>query len=199
MNLLAHAYLSPVGGEVMVGNVVADWVKGKVRREVGEGVRVGFELHRRIDGFADAHAGMGRAAGALEPKWGRYAAVLADVLFDHVLAAGWERYSAEPLEVFTGRVYGELLAARGGLPAMANHAICAMVADDWLTGYRTLDGMRVALTRMSARLRHGVERAPAVADFCACRPVFVEAFEELFGALVGEFLQGAGGFARKAS
>jgi acyl carrier protein phosphodiesterase len=183
MNLLAHAYLSPPGGDVRVGNVVADWVKGRARQALPAGMQEGFALHRRIDAFADTHPAMERAAGALGGRWGRYAPVLADVLFDHVLAARWAEFNEAPLPGFTAELYAQLHAARPLLPVHANHAICAMTADDWLTAYASLDGMRLALTRMSARLRHGIELAPAVDDFCACRAVFDEAFEELFAAL----------------
>lgn len=185
MNLLAHAYLSPPEGDVRVGNVVADWVKGRARHALPPGMQEGFVLHRQIDDFADTHPAMERAAGALSGRWGRYAPVLADVLFDHVLAARWGDFSTVELPAFTARLYGQLQLARPRLPGLANHAICAMTADDWLTAYASLDGMRLALTRMSARLRHGIELAPAVDDFCACRPLFEEAFDDLFAGLRG--------------
>ncbi|HVX84513.1 MAG TPA: ACP phosphodiesterase [Phycisphaerae bacterium] len=183
MNLLAHAFLSPADDAMLAGNVVADWVKGRARRALPAGMRAGLELHGRIDRFADAHAGMHRAAAALEGRWGRYSPVLADVFFDHVLAAGWGEHSQDPLPVFTRRVYDILLSVQALLPERATHAVCAMIADDWLTSYATLDGMRLALTRMSARLRHGIELAPAVDDFFHARRVFEGAFGSLFPAL----------------
>lgn len=183
MNLLAHAFLSPADEQILMGNVVADWVKGRARLALPAGVRAGMELHRRIDAFADAHAGMHAAVAALEGKWGRYSPVLADVFFDHVLAAEWAAHSAVPLAEFARHVYDVLLSARGLLPERACLAVCAMAADDWLSSYATLDGMRLALTRMSARLRHGVELAPAVDDFYHARPVFRRAFDALFPAL----------------
>jgi acyl carrier protein phosphodiesterase len=146
-------------------------------------MQAGLELHGRIDRFADAHPGMHMAAAALEERWGRYSPVLADVFFDHILAAAWSEHSRIPLPAFTRRVYDVLLSTTTLLPERATHAVCAMIADDWLTSYATLDGMRLALTRMSARLRHGIELAPAVDDFHHARPVFERAFASLFPAL----------------
>ena len=51
MNLLAHALLSPDVPAVMVGNLTADWVKGRARQVLPAGVRRGMVLHGRIDEF----------------------------------------------------------------------------------------------------------------------------------------------------
>jgi acyl carrier protein phosphodiesterase len=55
--------------------------------------------------------------------------------------------------------------------------------DDWFSSYTTLDGIRLTLTRMSARLRHDVELAPAVDDFHRHRDFFREAFDRFFPEL----------------
>ena len=183
MNLLAHALLTPPGDDdLLVGNLTADWIKGRARLAFPQ-LLSGFALHRYIDAFADTHPAMLRAVGALEPRWNRYAPVLADVLFDHVLAASWPHPT--PLPAFTGQIYGCLRAALPTLPPRAQHAACAMIADDWLTAYASLDGIRLALTRMSARLAHGIELAPAVETFLEHQRLFAAAFHELLPALAG--------------
>lgn len=186
MNFLAHAFLSPGTPGVMEGNVLADWVKGRARLTYPAGVRAGFELHQRIDGFTDTHAAPARCAQLLEERWGRYAGILVDVFFDHVLAAEWGAYARGPLEEFTAGVYGRLLAARTWLPEGVQFGIHAMTADDWLTGYATLDGIRLALTRMSVRLQgrgHPIELAPAADDLYTQRAVFGKAFAQFFPEL----------------
>ena len=183
MNLLAHAYLSPRVPGVLVGNVVADWVKGRARLGLPAEVQAGMRLHGRIDAFTDTYREVLLCGELLADRWGRYAAVLVDILFDHVLAAGWRRHSDVPLEQFAGEVYGALGAYRGALPARCNEAIAYMTADDWFTSYASLDGIRVTLSRLSRRLRHEVELAPAVDDFVRHREAFERAFAVFFPEL----------------
>ena len=73
-----------------------------------------------------------------------------------------------------------------GAAERAQWAVHALLADDWLTLYASLDGMALALTRLSARLNmrgHGIELAPAVADFADHRAAFHQAFHEFFPQL----------------
>jgi len=186
MNLLAHAVLSPSGPEdesILVGNLVADWVKGRARRTLPHGIQAGFALHRRIDDFTDMHPLVESCSARLSEKWGRYSPVLVDIFFDHLLAANWRKHHAKPLTHFTRRVYEILRAHRLLLPDRANFAISHLIADDWFSSYTTLDGIRLTLTRMSARLRHDVELAPAVDDFYRHRDAFQEAFNRFIPEL----------------
>lgn len=183
MNLLAHALLSPPDSGILTGNLVADWVKGRARLALPAEVRAGMELHRRIDNFTDTHPVVAQTAELLAGKWGRYSAVLVDMFFDHVLAVNWGRYCEVPLGIFAARTYAAVNAHRGCLPERCHMALCAMTMDDWLTSYATLDGMRLALTRMSSRLRRAIELAPAVDDFFDHGAEFSAAFAAFFPQL----------------
>jgi acyl carrier protein phosphodiesterase len=55
MNLLAHALLSPPNPAILVGNMTADWVKGKARHALPAEIRIGMQLHQAIDVFTDTH------------------------------------------------------------------------------------------------------------------------------------------------
>ncbi len=49
MNFLAHLYLSGNNEEVIIGNFIADAVKGKAVEDYSHGIRKGIWLHRDID------------------------------------------------------------------------------------------------------------------------------------------------------
>jgi acyl carrier protein phosphodiesterase len=187
VNLLAHAILSPTdcpdADAVLAGNVVADFVKGKARHALPGPVRAGMALHQCIDAFTDTHYLVIRAAERLEPNWGRYSTVLVDIFFDHLLAREFQRHHELPLRIFAQRTYRTVHAFAPGLPENARHAVAAMTVDDWLTSYATLDGIRLALTRMSTRLRHGIELAPSVEDFLVHEESFERALGEFFPLL----------------
>ena len=55
MNFLAHIYLSGNDDQVMIGNFIADFVKGKKKDEYPLHIKRGIELHRMIDDFTDHH------------------------------------------------------------------------------------------------------------------------------------------------
>lgn len=184
MNFLAHAYLSPPDQPgVLVGNVIADFVKGRARFTLPADLQRGFDLHRRIDTFTDTHPIPAHCADLLDSNWGRYAPVLVDIFFDHILAAEWAAHHAQPLAPFVQNLYTTLYTYRPHLPDRALLATTAMRADDWLTSYATLDGIALNLSRLSRRLRHEVELAPAVHDFTTHRAAFYDAFNSFWPEL----------------
>ena len=186
MNLLAHALLSPDDPGVLAGNLTADWIKGRARQALPAALRRGMELHQRIDAFTDAHPLVDYCSTLLEPAWGRYAPILVDVLFDHILSVDWPRCCDLPRSVLIARAYAALRAHQPHLPEQAQYAVNLLLADDWLTCYATLDGIALSFTRMSARLNargHNIQLAPAVADFAAHRVAFHRAFHEFFPQL----------------
>ena len=93
MNFLAHLYLSGDDKEIMLGNLIADSVKGNAILDFNEGVQEGIRLHRRIDHFTDEHPIVQRSKERLRPKYHKFAGVVTDMFYDHFLARDWDHYS----------------------------------------------------------------------------------------------------------
>ena len=55
MNYLAHAYLSFNHPEILTGNMISDFVKGKKKFDYPTTIQKGIMLHRAIDQFTDTH------------------------------------------------------------------------------------------------------------------------------------------------
>jgi acyl carrier protein phosphodiesterase len=180
MNLLAHALLSPPQPAILVGNLTADWVKGKARHTLPEDIRLGMHLHQAIDSFTDTHPLVEHCCSLLSEKWERYSPVLVDIFFDHILSIHWPRYCTLPRDRFIARIYAVLRAHHHLLPPRAQYAASALLADDWLSTYATLDGIALSLSRLSTRLQHGIELAPAVADLRVHQLAFEDAFHRFF-------------------
>ena len=49
MNILAHLYLSGQNEDVIIGNFIGDFVKGKQIQKYPEEIVKGIRLHREID------------------------------------------------------------------------------------------------------------------------------------------------------
>ena len=100
MNHLAHLYLSQTNVDLMVGNFIADRVKGKDLLNYSESVQKGIEMHRAIDTFTDEHAVVMKSKKRLFPVYHKYAAVIVDMFYDHILAKNWEEYSPISLKLY---------------------------------------------------------------------------------------------------
>ncbi len=93
MNHLAHALLADTGGaEFALGSAMGDFVHGRPDPAWPAARRAGLRFHRAIDGYTDAHPEVAAARNLFDPPLRRYAGIMLDVWFDHLLVRGWDRY-----------------------------------------------------------------------------------------------------------
>ena len=86
MNFLAHAYLSFDHPEILVGNLISDFVKGKKKFDYSEQVQHGIALHRAIDTFTDFHQATQIAKQVFRADYRLYSGAFMDIVYDHFLA-----------------------------------------------------------------------------------------------------------------
>lgn len=104
MNFLAHLLLGPHEAPQAVGSLLGDFVKGPMDSiALPEGVREGIWLHRQIDGFTDRHELVARSKERVSRQRRRYAGIMVDMFYDHLLARHWQRFSGQPLDEFPSR------------------------------------------------------------------------------------------------
>lgn len=163
MNYLGHLFLSGNDPSVILGNFMADDIKGRDFSHLESGVQRGIRLHRAIDSFTDEHPAVRAGRARVRAHAGRYAGVVMDLFYDHLLASQWERWHGEQLPVFAQRMYALLQERAGGMPAGINHMLGFMVQRDWLTSYATLEGIGRALHGLSARVPEGAVMSGAEA------------------------------------
>ena len=184
MNFLAHLYLSGDRPGVMVGNFIGDFVKGRnVRDRFEEEVATGIELHRAIDEFTDGHPVVTRSKQRLRPLFRHYSPVVADMFYDHFLAANWPDYHPVPLPEFAARAYDLLKSYREVLPQGVRQMLPFMIKGNWLVSYAEPEGIHRALSGMAARTPYesGMEKAGEMlgAHYSDFRQEFLEFFPEL--------------------
>jgi acyl carrier protein phosphodiesterase len=167
MNWLAHVFLSEPDAECRLGNLLADRIKGKARRGLPAGVLRGMACHQAIDAFTDFHPLVHHSKRRIRDEYDRYAGILVDVFYDHVLAREWSRYADVPLEQFTAEVYDSLRAGAATLPEELRAALERMAAEDWLGSYRHVAGIEATLRRLSARIAARLRRPVALEDAVA--------------------------------
>jgi len=118
MNYLAHAYLSFRHPDILVGNMISDFVKGKQQFSYAPGIWKGIRLHRLIDDFTDAHRVTREARQLFRPAVGLYAGAFMDVVYDHFLALDTNEIEEKEWQLFATEVYSQLTARQ-------NSTLCA--------------------------------------------------------------------------
>jgi acyl carrier protein phosphodiesterase len=184
MNFLAHFYLSGDNEELIVGNFIADHVKGSNIRKFSEGIQAGILLHREIDTFTDAHPVFLESKKRLTTKYRKYAGVIVDMFYDHFLSANWRLYSNENLESFTNRMYEIIIQRYPVLPEKSQRFIAYMKRFNWLTGYGNLQGLKRALQGMANRTPFESKMEEAVIDLQTSYSLFREEFFAFFPKLI---------------
>lgn len=136
-----------------MGNMMGDFVKGRLEGRFTPGVRRGVELHRKIDSFAAQSELFRRSKRRIGPSFGHYRGVLVDLYYDHFLAAEWDAYAAEPLSRFIHRCDGILREHEDILPEQMQKAL-PLIFGEWMPVYGEVEGIEQVLRRMSQRIGH---------------------------------------------
>jgi acyl carrier protein phosphodiesterase len=151
MNYLAHAYLSFNNPEVLVGNMISDYVKGSARYDFPPGIAAGIELHRRIDEFTDTHEATAAAKEFFRPRYRLYSAPIVDIIYDHFLANDPDTFSEQSLFAFTQTVYAILDRNADLLPPKFSALLPYMKQHNWLYHYKEVEGIARSLAGLSQR------------------------------------------------
>ena len=116
MNFLSHLYLSGNSEGLIIGNFIADSVKGSAFNNFPETIQKGIILHRQIDTFTDTHPIVELSKQRLRTKYKKYASVIVDIYYDHYLAVNWNNYSYENFNQYTQNIYALIEKNRHHLP-----------------------------------------------------------------------------------
>jgi acyl carrier protein phosphodiesterase len=184
MNFLAHLYLSGDDEETIIGNFIADHVKGRAIENYSAGIQAGIHLHREIDTFTDAHPMFLESKNRLLPAYRKYSGVITDMFYDHFLSANWNEYSSEGIDAFTNRMYRLIMKRFMILPSRTRYMLPFMAKDNWLKGYGTFEGLERALRGMDRRTPFDSGMPNAVRDLRRDYDLYKEEFNAFFPEIV---------------
>ena len=151
MNYLAHAYLSFNDPEILVGNMISDFIKGRAKLSFSGKILTGINLHRSIDGFTDDHPATRKAMEFFRPAYRLYSGPIMDILYDHFLATDESIFPEPVLKSFTQTTYQRLQDQSAHLPNRFLTVFAWMQMEDWLYHYRTKEGIRKTLAGLVRR------------------------------------------------
>ena len=152
MNFLIHLYLSGHSPEIMVGNFMGDFVKGRLDHDHPQFYVKGIILHRKIDSFAQQHPDFRGSCQRLADRYGLYRGVMVDLFYDHFLSVEWPDWSTDPLDKWLLRTRETLEKYLTIFPERLQRMF-PVIFDELLPSYREISGIGMALDRMSHRVR----------------------------------------------
>ncbi len=189
MNHLAHVLLSGADADMRLGAMLGDFWHGTPDPVWPAGVRNGVLLHRKIDVYTDSHPLVLEAKRLFEPPWRRFAGILTDVYFDHVLARAWTRYADEPLDALSASTLAKLEANAFWLPPDLMRFSRYMRLHGLFGRYAERAMIEQVLAGIGTRLRHVNplhEAGPVLWQQALALDAF---FEEFFPQLEAEGLR----------
>lgn len=143
MNLLAHAFLSFNKPDILTGNMISDFVKGKAKFDYPSTIQKGIDLHRQIDSFTDNHKETARAKEFFRPQYRLYSGAFVDIVYDHFLALDYRQFEEyEGLENFAQMTYRLLDKKTAYFPLPFQQMFPYMKKQNWLYNYRFKDGIK---------------------------------------------------------
>ncbi len=184
MNFLAHLYLSGKEEDVIIGNFVADAIKGNSLQRFPEGMERGIRLHREIDHFTDSHPVFKTSRSRLVPKYRMYAGVIVDLYYDHFLARYWNEYSEEDLSQFVASTYFLMIRRFNLLPPRSRRILPFMITQNWLVNYRDLNSLQRVFYGMSRRTSHPSGMENAIQDLESGYAMYENEFRTFFPEII---------------
>ena len=184
MNHVAHCLLSFPEPDVLTGNFIGDFVKGKAWQQYPSGIRKGILLHRAIDTFTDQHPLVHQNVDRIRRFAGRYSAPVVDILFDHLLCNQWPTLVPDlDFDTFADWAYTSLDAALASMPEELQRRWPHMRAGRFLHGYRQREGLEWVLRQFAKRLMRPIDGEGLVASFYEEMADFSSDFQVFFSEL----------------
>jgi acyl carrier protein phosphodiesterase len=165
MNYLAHAYLSFGDSDILAGNMISDFVKGKKKFDYPDRIQMGITLHRKIDEYTDTHPATREAKQFLKDSAGAYAGAFVDIIYDHFLANDGYEFLEGALAVFAQTTYGLLESYEKWLPEKFNRFFFYMRTQNWLYHYQSTEGIHNSFMGLCRRAKYIDDPEPVFEAF----------------------------------
>ena len=183
MNFLSHLYLAGDSEGLIIGNFIADSVKGSAFNLFSPEIKKGILLHRKIDTFTDSHPIVEQSKQRLRQRYKKYAGVIVDIYYDHYLASNCRLYSNEELQQFTLNIYRIIKNNYSVLPEKSAHFTKFMLQHNILFAYSKLEGIEKVLYGMSRRASFQSNMEYAIKDLKEHYSAFENEFRIFFPEL----------------
>lgn len=152
MNFLAHLHLAALADSSLLGNLLADFVRGNPQGAYTHDIVAGIMMHRRVDVMTDTLPLVKEARTYFSTDYRRVAPITLDVLWDHFLARHWDRLMPDcTLPDFIQHAQSQILPHLQQTPARFQHLNAYLWSERWLERYAELHFIADVLQGMANR------------------------------------------------
>jgi acyl carrier protein phosphodiesterase len=183
MNYLAHAYLSFKDPDILTGNMISDYVKGRKKFNYTEKVQKGIMLHRLIDEYTDNHIVCREIQKIFKPAYGLYSGPIVDVIMDYFVARDKALYLPSDLMTFSEEVFSMLEDYTTIFPEKFARMFPYMKSQNWLYNYQFPEGIWNSLGGLARRAKYINETNTAYELFIAHEDEIQHGYNEFFPQL----------------
>ncbi len=181
MNFLAHAVLSFQQPDILFGNMVSDFVKGRKQYDYPAAIHVGMLLHRAIDLFTDEHPVTKQIKTYYQKEYRLYSGPLADVSYDYFLANDVAVFSNDAaLQSFSSNTYQQLETNRLLFPSNFQNIFTYMKEQDWLYHYHSDIGISKSFFGLQRRAKYMPPAQQAIDIFMQKKLELKQLYDDFF-------------------
>lgn len=152
MNFLAHLHLAHQAKSSLLGNLMADFVKGSPINDYAPDIVAGIMMHRRVDATTDTLGEVKIARTLFLPEHHRVAPITLDIIWDHFLARHWSEI--EPtysLSAFNDYARATIEPQLAITPAEFQRLNSLLWPQEWLIRYADMPFIKQVLCGMAKR------------------------------------------------
>ncbi|PIJ52258.1 ACP phosphodiesterase [Erwinia sp. OLTSP20] len=167
MNFLAHLHLASLANSSLLGNLMADFVRGDPWQSWPPAVAAGITLHRRIDVLTDGLAEVKAMRRLFRPATRRVAPVTLDVVWDHFLSLHWDRLVAQQtLPAFLRQAESEITPCLAQTPQAFQDLNRYLWQENWMQRYSEREYLQQVFNGMANRRPRLSALRDSWQDFC---------------------------------
>ena len=189
MNHIAHCVLSGNNPDILIGNLLTDWLKPAQKKVLNPKYNLGLALHFCIDDFTDAHPEVKKANSLISNFAGKYAPVVTDIFFDYLLCENWQLYHSSlkvsPNHVdFFESVYKIINEDLKNIPEAILPRLVSMIKAEWLSSYTTQEGLERVFKMLKKRTHFENNLDKIVPILFELKPELDNCFQAFFPELI---------------
>lgn len=183
MNFLAHSLVARDQADLVVGAFLGDEIRGERGVWSHLWFARGIALHRYVDSYADEHPAFIRSRRRFSPPYRRFAGILVDLAYDHLLAKQFGRYCEQSLSQFSQQTAMHLGQGQAAFSPRMHGLHRAITENDLLISYGSDAGMRNVLRAISKRFSRPSPLASAWSPVMDCMDGLAEDFDQFMPEL----------------
>lgn len=187
MNFLAHLHLASLADSSLMGNLMADFVRGNPFDAWPQPVAEGISLHRRIDVLTDSLPEVREARQFFRAETRRVSPITLDVIWDHFLSKHWSEISPEiSLPVFLAQAKSVIQPDLAVTPERFQTLNRYLWTERWMERYADAPYLEKVLRGMASRRPKLAALSDSYQDFIENYHQFNEIFWRFYPQMMAK-------------